>query len=80
MWHDSGVAVAGSQASSCSSDSTPSLGTSIGHGHKKKNLKKKKKEEKKTPLSVGWDPGDEDSPTAPELSGKEGVGGMGSLG
>ena len=44
----SGVAVVVAQAGSCSSDSTPSLGTSIygGCGHKKQ--KKKKKNNKKT--------------------------------
>ena len=42
------IAVAVVQAGSCSSDLTPSLGTSIGHGYgpKKKKKKKKKRKEK----------------------------------
>ena len=38
----SGIAVVVVQASSCSSDSTPSLGTSVCHGHSPKKQKKKK--------------------------------------
>ena len=44
-WLESGVAVAVTQAGSCSSDLTPSLGTSLCHGYgpKKRGKKKKKK-------------------------------------
>jgi len=46
MWLRSIVAMAVVQASSCSSDLTPSLGTSICHrcSHKKEKKEKKKKE------------------------------------
>ena len=49
MWLGSVMAVAGVEAGSCSSDSTPRLGTSIclGCGPKKKKKKKKKEGEKK---------------------------------
>ena len=49
LWHRlqtrlrSGVAVAVAEASSCSSDLTPSLGTSIAQGAALKRQKKKKK-------------------------------------
>ena len=42
MWLESGVAVAVVQASSCSSDWTPNLGTSIGHGFGPKKVEKSK--------------------------------------
>ena len=41
MWFESGVAVAVVQASNCSSDSTPSLGTSICYRCSCKKKKKK---------------------------------------
>ena len=44
MWLGSGMAVA--EAGSCSSDSTPSMGTSICHGCVPKKKKKKKKKTK----------------------------------
>ena len=53
MWLGSGVAVAVVWAGSYSSDSTPSLGTSICRGCSPKKTKKKKKEKpnkKTTPL------------------------------
>ena len=42
-WLGSGVAVAVMQAGSCSSHSTPSLGTSVCHGCGPKKQRKKKK-------------------------------------
>ena len=48
MWLASGIDVATVQAGGCSSDSTPSLGTSICHGYspkRQKDQKKKKNEE-----------------------------------
>ena len=49
MWLRSSVAVAVAQASSCSSDLTPSLGTSIWcrFGPKKQKKKEKKKRKKR---------------------------------
>ena len=49
MWLRSSIAVAVAQASSCSSDLTPSLGTSIWcrFGPKKQKKKEKKKEKEK---------------------------------
>ena len=47
MWLGSGVAVAVAKAGSCSSDLTPSLGTSKCHWWGPKKKKKKKKERKK---------------------------------
>ena len=46
-WLRSGVAMAVVWAGSCSSDSTPSLGTSICHGCGPKKEKKRKKKKKK---------------------------------
>ena len=40
QWVGSGIAVLVEQASSCSSDSIPSLGTSITHDPKKQKIKK----------------------------------------
>ena len=47
IWLRSGVAVAMAVAGRCSSDSSPSLGTSICHRFGPKKQKKKKKKEKK---------------------------------
>ena len=46
------IAVAGAKAGSCSSDSTPSLGTSICHGGGPKKKKRKKKKKKAAELDV----------------------------
>ena len=57
IWLRSHVAVAVTQASSCSSDLTSSLGTSICHGYdpKKQKKKKKKKDWLENP-EPGWRP------------------------
>ena len=58
MWLRSHIAVAMARVGSYSSDSTPSLGTSIRQGcGPKKTKKKKKKERKKTtgvPIMAQW--------------------------
>ena len=50
MWFKSGVAVAVEQASSCSSNLTPSLGISICHRCSPKKRKKERKKKKKQSL------------------------------
>ena len=54
MWLRSGVAMAVAYARSCSSDLTPSLGTSIcfGYGFKKTKKEKKKKGGVKTLIEI----------------------------
>ena len=56
MWLVSGVAMAVAQHSGCSSDSTPSLGTSTccGCGPKKTKKKKKKNGSQGVPVMVQW--------------------------
>ena len=53
MWLGSGTAVTVAVASSCSSDLTSSLGTSICHGGSPKKQKKKKKKERKSGITCG---------------------------
>ena len=47
MWLGSGIAVAVVQSGSCSSDSTPSLGTPYATGEALKSKKKKEKKKKR---------------------------------
>ena len=49
----SGIAVAVARASDCSSDSTPSLGTSMCHGVALKKTKRKEKSRRKQKLREG---------------------------